>query len=455
MAIRHIGARHVILGGGLAGMAAALPLGDSAVVLEAADRPGGLVRSHHFDGYWFDAVLHLLHVGDEATLTRIKSWLGDVLQPLQRVAWIEMEFGRVRYPFQQNLFALPPGLAADCLIDMARVTFAREVEERPTDSFRQRLLHRFGQGLCEMFFFPYNEKIWKRSLDSLPASGFAWTIPSPDFRQVLHGALAKQVDDASYNSNSWYPVPPADAPLRGMEVLSAAMASRLSRLETRCVVRQIDPDAKLVTAATPDGFVHCTWEQSALSTLPLPLLAEMTLGLPDSLRQAARQLRHMRVIYLAFCIRGPRPHDRDHWHYYPDPQVSFSRLVYMHRFDPLSSPPDGWGLMAEITERADEPSGDRQALLNRVAAEFETAGVLPGDCRIVGSHVIESEYGYVVFDDAREEAVSRLQTYYLDKGISLLGRFGRWDYNSMSQVLNQGLDWARATLGREGNVLVE
>ena len=67
---------------------------------------------------------------------------------------------------------------------------------------------------------------------------------------------------------------------------------------------------------------------------------------------------------------------------------------------------------------------------------------------------MESEYGYVVFDDAREEAVRQLEQYFGDKGISLLGRFGRWDYNSMSQVLNQGLEWARATLER-GKLLAE
>jgi protoporphyrinogen oxidase len=452
METRLIGARHVILGGGLAGMAAAIPLGDAAVVLEASDRPGGLVRSYEFDGYWFDAVLHLLHVADDSTLSDIRNWLGDVLSEIPRVAWIEMDFGRVRYPFQQNLFALPPDLAATCLVDMARVTFSGERRELQTDSFQQRLLDRFGRSLCEIFFFPYNEKVWKRRLDTLPASGFAWTIPSPDFEQVLRGALTKTVNDVSYNSAAWYPIPPREASLRGMEVLSDSMATRVHRLETRCRVNRVDPDARRVTAETPEGLLHCTWEKSAVSTLPLPQLAEMTVGLPDSLLQAARQLKHMRVIYIAFCIRGPRPPGRDHWHYYPDPAISFTRLVYMHRFDPLSAPPDGWGLMAEITERADEPKSDVRALIGRVTRELTTTGVLPADCSIISSHAMESEYGYVVFDETREEAVSRLEAYYLQKGITLLGRYGRWDYNSMAQVLRQGREWADATLSSDGSM---
>jgi protoporphyrinogen oxidase len=450
MTARHVAAPYVVLGGGLAGMAAALPLGEKCVVLEAADRAGGLVQSHNYDGYWFDTVLHLMHVGDHETLRRIQGWLGDVLQPIDRVAWVEMPFGRVRYPFQQNLSALPLDLAVACLDDMARAVYQHARQDGAADNLHQRFLDLFGQSLCDLFFYPYNEKLWKRPLDTLPAGGLAWTIPNPDFREVLRGTLATNINDRSYNSDAWYPQPPAGAPLRGMELLSAAMAARVSHLKVRCRVSQLDPDRRHVLAATPDGVLRCDWEEGAVSTIPLPRLAEMTIGLPGSLLKAAARLKHMRVIYFAFRVQGPRPEDRGHWHYYPDPTVSFNRLVYMHRFDPLSAPTDGWGVMAEITETADAPPGDRSVLQSQVVADLDSTGALPDDCTIVGCHVLESEYGYVVFDDAREEAVCRLEEYFHSKGIVLLGRYGRWDYYSMSQVLRQGHDWALAALRRHG-----
>jgi len=55
---------YLILGAGLAGLAAADGLSDSAVVLERDEVPGGLVRADYFDGYWFDRVLHLLYFAD-------------------------------------------------------------------------------------------------------------------------------------------------------------------------------------------------------------------------------------------------------------------------------------------------------------------------------------------------------------------------------------------------------
>ncbi len=82
---------YLILGAGLSGLTAAHTLGDrcpaaDVVVLERDETPGGLVRTDCFDGYWFDHVLHLLHLAEPKTETRIKQLLGDDLAPCPPVA---------------------------------------------------------------------------------------------------------------------------------------------------------------------------------------------------------------------------------------------------------------------------------------------------------------------------------------------------------------------------------
>ncbi|HEX8831041.1 MAG TPA: NAD(P)-binding protein, partial [Longimicrobium sp.] len=79
----------LVLGGGVAGLAAGVELGERAIVLERESRPGGLVVSDEFEGYWFDRVLHLLHFPDEALQRRIQEIVGDDLAPCPPVAWIE------------------------------------------------------------------------------------------------------------------------------------------------------------------------------------------------------------------------------------------------------------------------------------------------------------------------------------------------------------------------------
>ncbi len=181
-----------------------------------------------------------------------------------------------------------------------------------------------------------------------------------------------------------------------------------------------------------------------MSTLPLPVLAALTTDLPDELCSAAQRLRHMRVVTLAYAIEGPRPEARGQWEYFARPDVCFNRLIYMHRFDPLTAPPEGWGVMAEITEAADGPPADRTALLARALADMKRVGAIGDDSEIVGEHVIEVEHGYCVFDADRADAVAALAAYYRRHGLDLLGRYGRWEYSSMAQTIEQGLAWGRS-----------
>ena len=51
----------LVIGAGVAGLAAGWALDQKACVLEAEARPGGLVKTEKLKEYWFDHVLHLLH----------------------------------------------------------------------------------------------------------------------------------------------------------------------------------------------------------------------------------------------------------------------------------------------------------------------------------------------------------------------------------------------------------
>ena len=71
----------VILGGGVTGLAAGSVLRDRAIVLERDARPGGLVRTEPIDGYWFDTVLHLLHLSDAGVERRVRALMSGTLAP--------------------------------------------------------------------------------------------------------------------------------------------------------------------------------------------------------------------------------------------------------------------------------------------------------------------------------------------------------------------------------------
>ncbi|MCH7897946.1 MAG: FAD-dependent oxidoreductase, partial [Proteobacteria bacterium] len=269
----------LVLGAGVGGLAAASQLGRRAIVLERADRPGGLVRTECFNGYWFDHVVHLLYFPDEDPERRIRAVMGDLLVPCPPEAWVETKVGTTRYPLQMHLGALPPKCVLRCLQDLANVTFNSHADQPPRN-FEQMLERTFGRALCELFFFPYNRKVWKRPLDELAPSGFTWTITHPEFDDVLAGALLPNCRYRSYNAAGYYPQSRIGAPLRGMELLSHRLATSVHDLRLGHRVDSIDLERREVTVHDGVGQRRFRYRQCCCCSLPLPRVLDMCVQTP-------------------------------------------------------------------------------------------------------------------------------------------------------------------------------
>lgn len=128
-----------------------------------------------------------------------------------------------------------PSIAA---FPVVAVTFAAG-DGRPAH-FEELLLRTFGRAMCDDFLLPYNRKMWKRPLTGLAPAGFTWNIAPPDFEQVVRGALVADRDYRAYNARGWYPRPPPGATVRGMEVMSRALAGAVPDLRLRHRVEGID-----------------------------------------------------------------------------------------------------------------------------------------------------------------------------------------------------------------------
>lgn len=442
----------LIVGGGLTGLAAASKLGDRAMLLEKSERPGGLVRSYRIGDYWFDLVIHLLYFRDSHTETRIRELLGDTLGDCPPTAWVETSVGTCRFPIQMHLRGLRPEYRIRCIEEMAGTPGAFATD--PVSSIERLFVEAFGPTLSDLFMLPYNRKMWRRPLRSISARGLAWNIERPEFRDVLRGAIDEDHEGAAYNSRGFYPRPPASSAIRGMEVLSHALASRASDLRLGCPVVQIDADRRRVvyeTGSAPGISRHTVrYERGLLSSVPLPVAAELCLQTPPDLLRRLRSLRRNRVVSVFVAVEGPRP-DRSmgHWRYYADESLCFTRLVFMHAFDPEMAPPSGWGLLVEIPERSEDPPGDPDETCRQAVADARRVGVLDSSHRVVGCRRAIVDPAYVVLRDGDQQIVDEAIGFLGEHGIDCRGRYGTWKYCGMSQCLREGFEWAHAMTGSE------
>src|SRR5262249_39615166 len=137
---------------------------------------------------------------------------------------------------------------------------------RRATNFEEHLLGTFGQGMCDIFLFPYNRKMWKRPLSSLAPSGFTWNITPPKLDGVLRGANESRPTFQAYNSAGWYPRPRAGAPIRGMELLAASLATQARDLRTHCSVESISLGRREVVVRHGGRLERLRYGDALLST---------------------------------------------------------------------------------------------------------------------------------------------------------------------------------------------
>ncbi len=152
----NISAKVGILGGGLAGVTLQHFLKLDSEILEKEARPGGLCRTWEAGGVVSDRGPHILFSRDEATLREIIEILGDNIERHFRRNSILYNGRFVKYPFENDLYALEPEDRYRCLKDF----IFNQDAEREVNNLEDWSLRMFGPHLARAYFLPYNEKIW-------------------------------------------------------------------------------------------------------------------------------------------------------------------------------------------------------------------------------------------------------------------------------------------------------
>ena len=83
---------------------------------QATPAPGGLCRSIIQDGFTFDHAGHIFFTTDEYVDGLFRDVLADNFHEQQRESWVYLYDAYQRYPFQGNLYGLPPEVIKECLL---------------------------------------------------------------------------------------------------------------------------------------------------------------------------------------------------------------------------------------------------------------------------------------------------------------------------------------------------
>jgi protoporphyrinogen oxidase len=404
----------LIIGAGITGLATAAALSarrdDEYLVLEESPEIGGWCKTVQRAGFVWDYSGHFFHFKHP----EIEAWL-RARMPGQRVRVVEKKSfvafaGRlVDFPFQKNIHQLPQADFIDCLHDLyfARSSDVKRDAAAPERNFKEMLRARFGQGICERFLEPYNEKLYACDLATLDKDAMGRFFPFADLRDVV--ANMKRPDNASYNATFTYPeggafeyVKALASAVRtdGIAVGEGLVSVDLERKVARTTRREIRFE-RMVSSAPFDRF-------AALSGL----------GRDPSTWRYNKVL----IFNLGYDAKGQKD---VHWVYYPARETVFYRVGW---YDNILDT-DRMSLYVEIGYPSDATIDVGRAR-EQVLADLRREGVVTSQ-RLVAEHSVVLDPAYVHITQSSLAEHRRLTALLRERGVFSIGRYGGWTYCSI------------------------
>lgn len=430
-----------ILGAGVTGLAVARLLvasGARVTIFEKAPVVGGLCRSDIVDGFVYDlAGGHVLFSRDPEVMSFLAGLLGpENLVRSERNTRIFFRGRYVNYPFENGLSDLAKEDNYECLKGFVEAHYRREYEEkgkpRPV-SFRDWIVWRFGQGIADLFMFPYNEKIWKTDLSRLSAEWVAGRVPDAPLDDILKTAVGIGTSGYKHQAIFFYPRQ------GGFQALPDRLAEPLGdciRLST--TVERVKK--------TASGFeVNGEPFDELVSTIPIEELYSM-LDRPDPRgKEAASSLDFLSLATFLIGLDGRDESNRYSWIYLPHPENgACNRITYLSNYSPNNAPPGTTSVLAEATFR-EEPK-DMEAMAKKVVEDLDRNGLLDKS-KVKTLAWRKIRHAYIVFDldfsRKKDVAVKGLR----DLGIHPVGRFGRYEYLNSDMCIRTAFDTAKELIG--------
>jgi UDP-galactopyranose mutase len=436
-------ARNLIVGGGPAGLSAALHLDDPDFILaEKHSRTGGLCRSIIEEGFTFDYAGHIFFTNDKYVDGLFRDVLKDNFHEQLRESWVYLYGDYQRYPFQANLFGLPPAVVKECLlgvIEASRTTAPLRLNgngdgaAKPPANFLEWSYRTFGAGITNHFMKPYNRKVWGIDPEKMSSDWIEGRVLTPTLDEVIEGALHRGRPDMGPNARFGYPT------RGGCEAFVAGLAGRVgarggSITPNRTLVK-VDPKRRRATFRIEDGEATARYETIGYETLypsvPLPDLIAAIDAAPEAVRRAAGSLPSTAVVCVNLGINREKVTEK-HWIYYPEGQEKyiFQRIFVQSNASPFNAPPGHSALTFEISHSPSKPLPVRgkRALVDACVSGLKQTDLWREGDEVVFEQVLGMPHAYIPFTPERTGHLAIINDYLHSEGIYPIGRFGEWKY---------------------------
>lgn len=408
-----------IIGAGISGLSVADNLNEDFAILEKSDHPGGLATQFRSGKYWFDFSGHYFHFSGKEDIRKYIEQF-SLFEEYKRDSRIYMFGKMIPFPVQYHLSHFPGKTGYKILEEMKRRTL------KDYKNLKESLLGNFGETLYEVFFRPFMTKYYGRDLSEIIPEMDRGSIPVPDLESVEEGLSGKNFSDKGYNPVFYYP---SDNLRTFIGNIEKKLPKKIRYNETVLEVNL--RDRKIKTSRGEYPFTKL------VNTIPLRDFINILNPSPDWTVDT-KMLESVSTMVVNLILRKKR--ESFHWVYLPDESSGFYRAGYYPAHPDIAcylerSLNEGEGYDLE------EVRGDVLILLKNLNMIVSEDDIIHMDVRVIPC-------SYTIFNKEWKNTVPGLLGKLKENNVYSIGRYGSWNYSSMSDDIKSGIETAEILNGR-------
>ena len=447
----------VIAGGGPAGLTAGYELikaGAAPIVIEKAEKVGGIARTETYKDYRFDIGGHRFYTKVSEVEDIWHEVLGDEFLTRPRLSRIYYQGKFYNYPIKLANTLMNLGPWESMRIGLSYLRW-RALPYREEETFEQWVTNRFGDRLYKTFFKTYTEKVWGIPCSTIRADWAAQRIKGLSLREAVTQAVLGKSNAKSLIEEFEYPrLGPGQMWERVQDEINERGGE--VKMQTEAVKFHHEADRiQRVEIRGEDGTQETLEVDHLISSMPVTqLIRGLSPQPPQHVIDAARGLSYRDFLIVVLIVEQEHLFP-DNWIYIHDPDITVGRIQNFKNWSPDMVPDQSktsLGMEYFCSEGDNLWEMDDGDLIKLAKREIEALGLAQA-ADVSDGTVIRQKKAYPVYDETYRTHLAVIQEYLAGfENLQAVGRNGMHRYNNQDHSMLTGLLAARNVLGEEHNL---
>lgn len=415
-----------IIGAGISGMSTAHFLNEKGYITTIYEKemcPGGLIRCRRVNGNLFHTCGgHVFNSKRQDVLDWF--WLKFIREEeftkTDRNACVFMDktvnsldYDNIPYPIENHMYLFNEEIQKSFYEDLEEIDKVKgNARFIDYENFSDFLRWRFGKTLYNLYFEPYNKKVWRRDLTTVPMSWMEGKLPMPTTQEIRDNNANKVEEKAFVHSTFWY------EKMNGSQYIADKLAKDLNIMYNADVTSiEKAGDKWIVCEKKFDKVVFCGNIKDMVKAIK---------GVDVSKYVADVQALEYHGTTAVFCEIDANPYS---WIYQPSRQHESHRIICTGNFAEGNNAELPEGRITATIEFTDAIS--KEEILDNLTR-------IPLNPKYLDHKY--NQYTYPIQDANTRSMIKNLKVELAPEGFFFTGRFADWEYYNMDVAIGVAMD---------------